>query len=40
MKEDELSMAVVLVWLGAADGLWVSSGAHVSIAPSVCGDLA
>jgi hypothetical protein len=40
MKEDGLSMALAAAWLGAAGGLGVSSGAHVSIAPSVCGDLA
>ena len=40
MKEDGLSNGVGGSWLGAAGGLWVSSGAHVSIAPSVCGDLA
>jgi hypothetical protein len=40
MKEDGLSMALVRLWLGAAGGWWVASGAHVSIAPSGRGDLA
>jgi len=39
MTEGGLSMALVGPGLGAAAGLWVWSGAHVSIAPSVCWDL-